>query len=368
LKNRNDVLDQKAVLVSEVLQEAGYTTFGVFSNPHLRAGSGFDQGWDRFHPTAGWKEVSSERVNREFYRWRKKRTEPGPYFALLWYIDPHTPFQWDKSAATWAGVSPAETFLHKPEPKDESAPQSVRMRAGRHYEASVRSVDNTLSGLVRFLREQGDYDDALIVFTGDHGESLWEHGRFGHNYGLYDHLTHVPLLMRLPSPLHFPDFAPWTGRSASIASSVDVLPTTLDFLGMTPGDTMQGRSLLPELVTPTGGTAYLEQRLTHYGPYEIFGMREGRFKYIWIEQFEGNNTPRALLFDLESDPMERKNLASERPELAAEFHARTMERRRSYESIALNAGTAEVDARTRTLLDQLGYVEEQRAEEPPAAP
>jgi arylsulfatase A-like enzyme len=180
---------------------------------------------------------------------------------------------------------------------------------------------------------------------------------------LYDSLTRVPLVIRFPAPLHFPAFAPKTGRSSVIASSVDLLPTTLDFLGL-PGDAaMQGRSVLAELDAPAGGSAYLEERLEHYGPYEIFGLREGRFKYIWIERFERNDLPQALLFDLETDPHEQRNLVHERQDLAAEFHARVMQRRRAYEAVALGTGTAEVDARTKALLEKLGYAESDRDED-----
>ena len=73
---------------------------------------------------------------------------------------------------------------------------------------------------------------------------------------------------------------------------------------------------------------YLEQRLNRYGPYHIFGIREGRYKYIWVEEFEGDREPRAMLFDLTADPEEKRDLAAEMPELTAEFQARVAALRR----------------------------------------
>lgn len=50
--------------------------------------------------------MASERVNRGFFRWCRKDPDSRPCFAVLWYIDPHTPFQWDPNAADWAGLDP----------------------------------------------------------------------------------------------------------------------------------------------------------------------------------------------------------------------------------------------------------------------
>jgi len=357
LRHPGHVLDPRAELVSEILRDRGYATFGVISNPNLRKSNGFDQGWDRFQGADGWGPMSSDRINRELFRWRRARPDGAPWFALLWYIDPHTPFQWDPAAASWAGVSPWDTAKHKPALKDASAPPEMRRETRVFYEAPVRRVDRTLQRLVEYLKAPGDYDDALIVFPSDHGESLWEHGRFGHNYGLYESLTHVPLVIRFPPPLRFPAFRSWTGRSETIASSVDVLPTMLDALGIDGGESMQGRSLLPDLVSGDAGSAYLEQRLHHYGPYEIFGIRDERFKYIRIEQFDGDGRTRELLFDLEADPEETVNVASELPDIAARYQERVRAKRRDYEALALDATEGTIDAETRRQLEHLGYVD-----------
>jgi arylsulfatase A-like enzyme len=358
LRKYDDVLDPRADLVSEILREAGFATFGAFANPHLGSANGFEQGWDHYRaPSSSWQQLSSERVNEEFFSWRTKLGAGPPYFAVLWYIDPHTPFQWDAEAAEWAGLDPRDSFRYKPPIKDAQAPEALREETRHRYDAAVRSVDNALRDLIAFLSARGDYDDALILFTADHGESLWEHGRFGHNYGLYESLTHVPLAIRFPAPLRFPALAPAAKRTQTIASSVDLLPTSLAFLGLPVGEAVQGRSLLPDLVGDGEGSAYLEQRLEQYGPYQIFGMRAGRFKYIFVEEFEGNRLPRLLLFDVVDDPGEQHNLARERPDVTAAFHERVNELRRAYEAVDLHPGQSAPDANTRELLEKLGYLD-----------
>jgi len=357
LVDYDDVLNSGAVLASESLSESGFTTFGISSNPHIGSTNGFGQGWDWFEPTGSWREKSSRALNERFFLWREQQEEDLPYFAMLWYIDPHTPFQWDADAANWAGLDPGQTFQHRPEDMGASATQQLRTKTRGHYDAAVRSIDNAVAELVGFMKAQGDYDDAFILFTSDHGESLWEHQRFGHNYGLYESLTHVPLAIRLPSPLHFPNLPSLAGRIETIASSVDMLPTTLDFLGIPADPSHQGRSLLTDIEQQGPGTAYLEQRLDRYGPYRIFGIREGPHKYIWVEEFEDDPEPHAMLFDLEADPGEQQNLVSESPELAAAFHERVLEARRRYEAVALEPGSAVVSDQMRRMLEQLGYVD-----------
>ena len=67
------------------------------------------------------------------------------------------------------------------------------------YDAEIRSMDRGLAMLVDGLRERGLYDDALILFTSDHGEEFHEHGWVGwHSHTLYDELLRVPLVVKLP--------------------------------------------------------------------------------------------------------------------------------------------------------------------------
>jgi len=60
-------------------------------------------------------------------------------------------------------------------------------------------LDTYLGDLFSFIKSQGIYDDSLIIVTSDHGQSLVEHGFFGHGIYLYDELVRVPLIIKYPS-------------------------------------------------------------------------------------------------------------------------------------------------------------------------
>ncbi len=66
------------------------------------------------------------------------------------------------------------------------------------YDLEITYLDEVLSDFMLFLRKAGLEDDTLLIITADHGESLGEHGIWGHNFGLYNELIHVPLLIKYP--------------------------------------------------------------------------------------------------------------------------------------------------------------------------
>jgi arylsulfatase A-like enzyme len=68
----------------------------------------------------------------------------------------------------------------------------------RLYEQEVTYLDEVLSDFMHFLEKAGLQDDTLLIVTADHGESLGEHGIWGHIFGLYNELIHVPLLIKYP--------------------------------------------------------------------------------------------------------------------------------------------------------------------------
>src|SRR5262249_13785179 len=142
--------------------------------------------------------------------------------------------------------------------------------------------------------------------------SLGEHGEAGHGVFLYEAVTHVPLIVRMPH-------GRWAGsRVGGVTRTVDILPTALSLLGVQQpfdpriGDRIDGVDLTPYLgsqreveLDARSATDYPRR---HYGWSSLRAIRDGRFKAI--------EAPRPELYDLERDPDELHDVLNDRPALA----------------------------------------------------
>jgi len=107
------------------------------------------------------------------------------------------------------------------------------------YYGLVSEVDAQIGRLLDYLRETGQLDRTLVVFTSDHGELLGDHWQWAKG-GFYDGSYHVPLIIRDPRYLGQPRIV-----SQPFTESIDLMPTILQRLGIEPPETCDGRSLWP---------------------------------------------------------------------------------------------------------------------------
>jgi tetratricopeptide (TPR) repeat protein len=137
------------------------------------------------------------------------------------------------------------------------------------------------------------------VLTADHGESLGEHGEETHAIFVYEATLHVPLILRYPrawpAGVHF----------APPVSSVDIMPTVLGAMGLSPRQAVQGRDLTPALVgkAPLEDVPlYSESKVSElgFGMAPLFALRVGPYTYI--------RAPEPELYDRSRDPNELTNL------------------------------------------------------------
>ena len=169
----------------------------------------------------------------------------------------------------------------------------------------VRLVDDCVSCMLRTLEESGNRSNTAIVFTDDHGDHLGAHCMY-QKMEMYEEAIHVPLLIRVPGA------AP--RRHTGLVSHLDLLPTVLDLAGLDVPDGLPGRSLRD--VVCEGATFDREAVFSCYdGNPEVGDLRRAvvgtRFKYIWHPH--GGEE----LYDLERDPLELVNVATD-PALAPE--------------------------------------------------
>jgi arylsulfatase A-like enzyme len=193
------------------------------------------------------------------------------------------------------------------------------------YWGMIAEVDAHLGRLFAALRESGDDGDTLVVFTSDHGEQLFDHWQLG-KQGYQEQSFHIPLILRAPE-------CPPERRGARVdafTENVDVMPTILDWLGATPPRQCDGRSLLPWLEPappPSWRQAAfyeLDFRDVRRGRAEAelgidmeacsFAVLRGEhYKYV---QFAGLAP---LLFRIDEDPHERRDLVRDPAHAAAAF-------------------------------------------------
>jgi choline-sulfatase len=182
------------------------------------------------------------------------------------------------------------------------------------YYTSAEFLDKNIGLVLDALEKSGQAENTLIIYTGDHGYMLGQHGRFEKHCG-YEPAVRSPLLIRFPAKVKARQ------STEALVEFIDIFPTVLDFAGVPIPTNVQGKSLVPVL---TGRTKqHREQVFIEYSENEEAYLRTERWKFIYStgkRQREdgyatGNPLPgRTLqLFDLTHDPDELTNLA-QRPE------------------------------------------------------
>lgn len=329
-----DRLPDDLPLLAEHLKRAGYRTYGYATNPHLAPAKGFSRGFDAFGYSGRWHEATAATVNRNFLRWLDEADgHEAPRFALLFYIDPHSPYAPpDEYARRFARDQDGPPVTRWPRGERPPAEGSARLQnLIAQYDGAIAYFDAAFGALIDALERRGALEDALIVYTSDHGEEFFEHGRYGHDKTLFEESIRVPLLISAPPPLRFPPLPRPTGRVDAVVSSVDLLPTILDAAGAPPDPGARGRSLMPLVRGASAGDdegiSYHEEILDTYGHYDLRAVRSRDHKYIRVlrDGGEGEGGGRDLFFDLRADPAEQRDLSeTESPERSR--HRRALER------------------------------------------
>jgi hypothetical protein len=162
------------------------------------------------------------------------------------------------------------------------------------YRNALHYGDESLGVLIEGLRRRGLDHRTLVVLYGDHGEAFEQHaGNVGHTMFIYEENVRVPLVLWAPGVLE-------PARASRLSSLIDVAPTILDLLGLPIPRRFEGVSLLEP-----------EDRMSlFFTDYSMawLGLRDGPWKALH-EAVSG----RTRLFDLESDPGERRDISAEQP-------------------------------------------------------
>jgi arylsulfatase A-like enzyme len=322
------VIDPGNDMLAERFREAGYRTGAFVSCSILQKAYGFGQGFQVYddetsqpYSPSHFERDAAETTSRAL-AWLDGNREQK-FFLWVHYFDGHAPYQERRPpGAKWNAEEKRRArrgsmgFLSQIQKKRSQEMLDANLPTIRElYAAEVRHVDQQVGHLLERIDAIRCRDRTLVVVGSDHGEELFDHGFFhGHYSSLSQSVLRVPLLFSLPGRL------PEGLRVDAVVQNVDIAPTILAIAGLPPFTRQSGVDLMPVM----GGAAFAEGRLawSMREPYESMpggnavAVRDQRWKAIFYSKDDPH------LYDLESDAMERQNLAEEDPERLEAFRDR----------------------------------------------
>ena len=219
---------------------------------------------------------------------------------------------------TWHGIyGPLFDYRKKfPDRRPEAVKDFAAMT--RAYWGTILSVDDSVGRLYNLLKELGELDNTLFVFTGDNGLLNGEHGMVDKRT-MHEPSIRTPLVVRLPVGNALRGVPRAIDRQVL---TLDLAPSILDICGVEPLAKTHGRSWKKLIVGDASGwrkSWYYEYNYEKQFPYtpNVRGVRTDRFKYIRYPHGDGGpDKHMAELYDIQADPNETTNLI-DKPEHAA---------------------------------------------------
>jgi len=175
-------------------------------------------------------------------------------------------------------------------------PEAVRQHIAEYY-AMITHADAQMKRVLDTLAEKGLADNTIVVFAGDNGLAVGQHGLFG-KQNMYEHSVHVPLIMSGPG-------IPAGGKRDAFCYLIDIYPTLCDLADLAIPESVEGESLVPLIDEP--GAKVRETLFFAYKDIQR-SVRDERYKLIEYV-VKGRRTTQLL--DLQEDPWETRNLADD---------------------------------------------------------
>ena len=333
-------------LWGETMHKAGYATFGTgkWHNGQASFARSFQAGKNVFfggmsnHQSVPVQDLlpggqfgdkrTGEKFSSELFadtaiEFLRGHKGPEPFFLYVAFTAPHDPRTPPGEYATMydPGQMPLPKNFLPQHPFDNGelkvrdemlalhprTPEVVRKHIADYY-GMISHMDAQIGRIFQALEATGRAADTLVVFAGDNGLAVGQHGLFG-KQSLYEHSGRMPLAIAGPG---IPK-----GQSDALVYLLDVFPSVCELTGIATPEGVEGRSLAPIL----RGT---KQQVRDYvfTAYRQFqrAVREPRWKLI---EYRVAGVKTVQLFDLQNDPWEMKNLADD---AACAEHRRRLEK------------------------------------------
>ena len=295
-------------LVSQMLKRHGYRTYGVINGPTVSASLGFGKGFDVFEEILDGvhNQVHSPEVTAKAIAMMGQAKQP--FFLFVHNFDPHYNYighaAYDFDPDYTGSVISNEAIQSLWKRRHTLSEADVAHVAALH-DSEVAYTDAHVGRLIEELKRRGLYDNTIIIVTADHGEEFMERGWIGHSVTVQQELIHVPLVIKAPGvpPRVVDDYV----------GLIDVVPTLLAQLGLPVPDGLEGQAIDLAGQRPIAARPVFSETLNNQPHFDAAAPTVERRSVIvagrkLIVDAKANTT---RLFDLATDPAERRDLAAE---------------------------------------------------------
>jgi arylsulfatase A-like enzyme len=310
----NRPLPSQVETLPEMLEPLGYRRLAVVSNYVLQAKYGWSDGFDDYDHSLDDSEIvrrhhaerrAEKTANRAIELLRKHRDER--LFLWVHFQDPHGPYTPPPDYQDRFRQPDAEVKtlpLSSSQSGRDGIPTYQRLGDNQdynhyvsQYDGEIRYLDDHFDRLISAMKDLDLYDDAVIIFTADHGEGMGNHHYyFAHGENLYTDLIHVPLIIR---------YGERSGRRAEFVQHIDLVPTLRSVLGLDVDPRLRGRDLL------AGETGEPAEIFAEMDSSEVRDSVKTSLVYDGYKLIHTALFDLFELYDLRTDSGERRNLLND---------------------------------------------------------
>lgn len=275
--NNNFIVREEFLTLAEHLKNYGYATAAFVGAYVLDSRFGLYQGFDvyddNYERSHRRKISTSERKAKDVLdnslNWL--RIQRSPWFLWIHFYDPHDPYD------------PPEPFRSQ---YDKNS-----------YNGEVAYVDFILGRLLNYLKANNLFEQTLIIFTGDHGESLGQHEEATHGFLAYNSTLWIPLIVTCPGLTK--------STVSQYVSHIDIFPTVCDILHIEMPSFLQGLSLLPQ----KNKAKLLRRPIYFESLYPYYSRGWAPLRGFLLEGEKFIHSPLPEIYDMDKDFDEIHNLA-----------------------------------------------------------
>jgi arylsulfatase A-like enzyme len=313
--------------------------------------SSFAERHSAFWFYSGWKEMynpglrgfdRADQIYPYVENWLKDNEQRDNWFLHVNFWDPHTPYRTPITFGNPFENDPAPTWLTQEiidQQRNSYGPHSAREPSGFSaqpppkwlprlknlkeirdlndfkqwidgYDVGINYSDEYIGKIMHLLKDQGIYEDTIIIISSDHGENQGELNVYG------DHATACHITNRVPMIIKWPN-KKWKKKYNSLLYQTDVAATVLEGMGLEVPEFWDGRSIFTNIENNenfgrksliTSQNAWSCQRTVRFNNWTLIKTYHTGLK----------NFPEIMLYDYEKDFHMIKNIAEEKPEIVAQ--------------------------------------------------